>query len=147
MKHSQQRALCVVLSLFLMFGIFTPAVYAAEVTDEQVLAVIRQLEAIDSLQQMQDNRSNYKVSSNHYDSGTTDAAIAAEHEAARAGYESYISMMFSARMAAQQAYDALTPEQQAQIDPALTAKLTDTLSTTFRDGTYPVTPPQRCLHL
>lgn len=92
---------------------------ATQSTDSAVAAVITQLEAIDSLQTMQNNRKNYS---------------------AAAEYDAYIQNMFAARLAAQAAYDALSASQQAQIDSSLTAKLTDTLSTVFNAVTVPVTP-------
>ncbi len=128
------------MALLLVMGLFVPAAYASETTDAAVQAVIDQLEAIDTLQQMQDNRSKYTVKYNHYDSNTTDTAIIENHETARAGYEAYVATMFAARIAAQQAYDALTAEQQAQINASLTAKLSNDLPTVFKAETGTVTP-------
>ena len=100
----KKRMLACLLGLMMLVGMVCPAAYAAE--DEAVEAVIAQLEAIDSLQQMQDARSNYTVKNAHYDTGTTNTAVIEEHEAARSAYESYVAEMFAARVAAQQAYDA-----------------------------------------
>ena len=133
--------LVVLILLTLAIGNTVPAVFAEEVTDPAVAEVIAQLEAIDSLQQMQDMRYTYSVPANkHYDINTTDEARIALHEEQRLQYETYVSKMFAARAAAQQAYDALTDGQKAQIDPALVAKLTDKLETKLTVDTYPVTP-------
>ena len=135
------QLLAVLIVLVLGIGLGTTVAYAEEVTDEEVLAVISQLEAIDSLQQMQDARYTYSVGAyKHYDINTTDEARIALHEEQRLLYETYVSKMFAARAAAQQAYDALTDDQKAQIDPTLVAKLTDKLETKLTVDTYPVTP-------
>lgn len=136
MKHTKKFF---ALLLALLLAASALPVTAAAVEDEAVAAVIAQLESIDSLQQMQNKRYTFKASG-HYDTNPGTAANAASHETARAGYDAYVSEMFSARMAAQQAYDALTEEQKAQIDPALVAKLTDTLDTVLRVETASVTP-------
>ncbi|MBO7275998.1 MAG: hypothetical protein J6V15_06465, partial [Clostridia bacterium] len=96
----------------LICGYAEPFVYAAEITDEAVLAVIDQLTAIDTLQTIQDKRATY-TASGHYDITTTSQKVIDRHNKARTGYETYVALAFSARLAAQQAYDALTPEQQA----------------------------------
>ena len=141
MKKYVSRILAFLLAVLIVAGLVAPVVHATgEVVDEEVQAVIDQLEAIDTLQQMQAKRYTYTVKKNYYDTGTTDPAIAEEHNAARAGYETYVSEMFAARIAAQQAYDALTEEQKAQIDPDLVAKLSNDLPTVFRGGTFAVTP-------
>ena len=116
-----------------------PMAYADDVTDPEVLAVIKQLEAIETLQDIQSKRNEYKVSSIHYDSTTTDSAVITEHENARAAYETYVSEMFSARLAAKQSYEALSDSQKAQIDSELVAKLDDYLPTSLKTETYSVT--------
>ena len=136
MKHAKKFF---VLLLALLLAVSALPVTAAAVEDEAVAAVIAQLDAIDSLQQMQNKRYTFSVSS-RYDVNTTDASIIAAHETARAGYDTYVSEMFAARLAAQQAYDALTDEQKAQIDPALVAKLDNTLDTVYKSSTHSVTP-------
>ncbi|MBO7275744.1 MAG: thioester domain-containing protein, partial [Clostridia bacterium] len=123
----------------LIGGYIMPFLSAAEITDEAVLAVIDQLTAIDTLQTIQDKRATY-TASGHYDITTTSQKVIDRHNKARTGYETYVALAFSARLAAQQAYDALTPEQQAQIDPALVAKLDNKLDTVFHTATFPVTP-------
>lgn len=140
MKTALLRFLALFLALTVVMGPLLIAAQASEVTEDPVQAVIDQLEAIDTLAQMQEKRYTFKVTKNHYDTGTTDTAIIEEHDAARNGYESYLTEMFSARIAAQQAYDALTGEQKAQIDPALVAKLDNYLPTVFNSGTFAVTP-------
>lgn len=132
-------AALVALSLAVL-SIVAPSAHADEVTDPAVLEVIAQLEAIDTLQEMQDARGNYKASGGHYDTSTTNPDTIASHEKARADYESYVSEMFAARIAAQQAYDALSDDQKAQIDPTLVAKLSNELPTLFRYATHAVTP-------
>ena len=143
MKKTGLRIMSLLLALVMFAGYAAPVVHAADetdVTDEAVQAVITQLEAIDTLQQMQDKRYTYTVKDPHYDINTTDTGVIERHLARRAGYEEYVSTMFAARIAAQQAYDALTADQQAQIDSALVAKLSDYLPTVFNSGTFPVTP-------
>lgn len=129
--------LLLLLSLTLLFP--APAALATEAGDDAVQQVIAQLEAIDTLQQIQDKRSSY-TAKNHYDINTTNTSTIQSHETARANYETYVAEMFAARVAAQQAYDALTPAQQAQIDPALVAKLSNYLPTVFNTITVPVSP-------
>ena len=92
--------------------------------DDAVDAVIAQLEAIDSLQTMQDMRKNSAYTTDYAWFGETDAAVIASHEDARSRYNAYVAEMNAARLAAQIAYEALTPEQQAQIPAALVEKLT-----------------------
>lgn len=140
MNKSIMKFLSLTMVLCMIAGIFVPAARATETKDEAVAAVEAQLNAIDSLQTMQNKRSEYTVKNNHYDTGTTDTAIAEEHNAAREGYETYVAEMFSARLAAQQAYDALTDVQKAQVDPALVEKLNNDLPTVFEGGTFSVTP-------
>ena len=140
MKKMTTRISALLLSWIMTTGLLAPAVSATEVTEDPVEAVIAQLEAIDSLETMQSKRYTYTVTKAHYDTGTTDSAIAEEHEAARAAYEDYLAQMFAARIAAQKAYDALDPSQKAQISSDLTAKLNDELDTVFNTATYAVTP-------
>lgn len=113
--------------------------FASEETDTAVQSVIEQLEAIDSLQTMQNERNSYTVNS-RYNVNTADTTIITAHETARTGYESYVSEMFAARLAAQQAYNALSDVQKTQIDSDLVAKLDDELSTVFNSGTSSVSP-------
>lgn len=138
MKYKITKILSIVLACFLVANLISPVVYASDVADDEVQAVIEQLETIDSLQTMQNKRSEY-TAKGHYDTNTTDSATITAHETARAGYERYVANMFAARIAAQEAYDALSASQKAQIDSSLVAKLTDELSTTFKSGTYSVT--------
>lgn len=139
MKKRTFRFFCLLMAFVICLSMAGPVSLAAA-ADDEVQAVIDQLNAIDTLQEMQNKRYEYTVKSSHYDSNTTDTAIIAEHDAARSGYETYVAMMFAARAAAQQAYDALTPAQQAQIDPALVAKLDNYLPTVFNTQTFAVTP-------
>lgn len=99
-----------------------------------------QLEAIDTLEQMQAKRYTYKVSE-RYNVNITDASIISDHTAARSGYEAYVAEMTAARIAAQEAYDALSSDEKAQISSSLVAKLDNgPLSTKFSQPTYAVTP-------
>ena len=109
-----KRLLVLLLAALTTFGC-TAGAFAADASDSAVRAVIEQLEAIDTVQEIQNKRSEYPVTYNHYDSGTTDSAVINQHETARAGYE-------------------------AQIDPSLVAKLNDELPNEIHIGTYPVTP-------
>ena len=133
------RWLYACIALLLLLGTI-PTVSAQDVIDSQVQQVITQLEAIDTLQQIQDNRNSYKATTGHYDVTTTRTDVIADHEGKRADYETYVNGMFAARLAAKQAYDALSDSQKQLIDPALVAKLDDTLSTRFNAGTFSVTP-------
>lgn len=135
----QLYKLAFTMILFLVICLNIPIAHATEITDEKVLNVISQLESIDTLQQMQDKRNDYAVNS-RYNVYTTDTAIITAHESARTEYETYIAKMFAARVATQHAYNTLTNEQKALIDPALTAKLNNQLSTIFKAGTYSITP-------
>lgn len=140
MKNTKFRKAALLLALLLTVGSFAPAAYAEETTDDPAVeAVIAQLEAIDTLQEMQNKRNTYTAKS-HYDINTTDPAIIEAHTAARTQYETYISEMFAARIAAQQAYDSLTGSQKAAIPLELSSKLGGELSTVFNTQTLPVTP-------
>ena len=127
------------VAFILICSSITPVILATQITDDPVSAVIKQLEAIDTLQEIQNMRNQY-MASGHYDIGTTDQMVIDMHNAARSGYETYVDTMFAARIAAQKAYDELTPEQKSQIDPSLVAKLDNELSTFFDKNTFPVTP-------
>lgn len=140
MEKQLLAKLSLLLAILLLTCLAGPTVLAAEETDDAVAAVVEQLEAIDTLQEIQAARDTYKVRNNHYDINTTKEAIITEHEGIRVQYETYVNEMFAARSAAQKAYDALTDAQKAQIDPALVAKLNDTLTTVFKTATYEVTP-------
>ncbi len=134
MKNTSKKLILLICSLIFVLSASAVTASAASVED-----VINQLEAIDTLQQMQSKRSKY-TATGHYDTGTTSTSIITKHEAARAGYESYVSDMFAKRAEAQQAYDALSDAEKAQIDPALTAKLSNELPTVWKEITVPVTP-------
>lgn len=137
MKRQAKRFFAVLMLLFLAVTAASPVAYADE---DPVAAVTAQLQALDTLQEMQDARLNYPAGGGHYDINTTNGDTIASHLAARTGYETYVSEMFAARLAAQQAYDALTEEQKAQVDPELAALLTEELSTVWNFETCTVTP-------
>lgn len=137
MKKRVSAVTAMLLSAVLLLGAVVPAVAAETVTVDSVTA---QLQAIDTLQQMQDCRYQY-VATNSYDYTVLDnAALAENHLSTRERYETYLDTMFAARAAARQAYDSLSAEEQAQIDPALVAKLNNELPTVMKDKTYSVTP-------
>ena len=140
MKKRMVAKISLLLAILLVTCIVSPVALATDGADDAVSAVIEQLEAIDTLQEIQAARYSYTVKNNHYDINTTKEAIITEHESARVRYETYVSEMLAARSAAQKAYDALTPAQQAQIDPALVAKLNNSLPTVFKSDTYAVSP-------
>jgi len=129
--------------LSLLLAVLTLAVCVLPVfsdeTEATVESVTAQLEAIDTLARMQSKRDTFKASGN-YDKTTTDQTIIDGHIAAQTGYETYLTNMFAARLAAKQAYESLTPEEQAEIDPALVAKLSEELPNEILDGSYSVTP-------
>ena len=129
------------LSLFI--AVITLAVCVipvlADDTESTVESVTAQLQNIDTLAQMQNKRDTFKASG-HYDKTTTAQQYIDSHVAAQTGYKTYLTNMFAARLAAQQAYDSLTPEEQAQIDPALVAKLDNNLPNKILEGSYSVTP-------
>ena len=133
----RKRIIPLLLALVLFFSAFAPTVIAA---DEAVAAVISQLEAIDSLAQMQAKRANYNASLVFSPKKAMDApdnvAALEQHAEKRAAYMAYLSDMFAARTAAELAYNALTEAQKAQIDPALVQKLTDSLGTVFPYSKY-----------
>lgn len=138
-RRIPRRIICFVVCVLTITSSIGGA-FAAEVQDDPVSAVIAQLEAIDTLQQIQNKRSSYIANAGHYDVNTTDTAIITAHTTARSGYEAYSASMFAARAAAQQSYDALTGAQKAQISPDLVAKLNNELPTVFSYKTYSVTP-------
>ncbi len=139
MPRSVLRFASFFLSILITIGIVLPAAQAVDSESDAVSAVSAQLNAIDSLQTMQEKRSEYPVKSSS-DTGTTDTSILSQHEEKRSQYEAYVAKMLSARVAARQAFDSLSPEEQSQIDPALIAKLNDSLSTQFHSESIPVTP-------
>ena len=93
MKKVTVNILSVLMAFVLFASSFSTSAYAAEITDEAVLEVIAQLEAVDTLKQMQDKRSEYAVNS-RYNAITTDNTIISDHENARAEYEAYVEKMF-----------------------------------------------------
>lgn len=109
----------------MLLSVVAPVAFTAEA---DVADVIAQLEAVDTLQQMQNKRSTYTVSKNW---DASDPDIVAEHTAARNGYETYVAEMFAARLAAKQAYEALSEAEKAQVPAELVAKLDDNLPTVY----------------
>ena len=114
MKKTTMRIVAFLSVILLYIGFTAPQAYA---TDEAVLNVISQLETIDTLQEMQNKRSQYSTA---------------------AEYEEYISKMFAARLAAQSSYDTLTDLQKAQIGSEMTAKLDNKLDTVYYSPTVSV---------
>lgn len=66
MRKLSVRIFSYLLLILLIFDVTVSGVCAADTTDEAVLAVTTQLEAIDSLQEMQNKRSEY-TSADEYD--------------------------------------------------------------------------------
>ena len=133
-----KKVLSFIMVIALMFTAVLPCVYAADETS--VSQVEEMLKGIDTLQQMQNKRSSYTASGGNYDLGTTSSSVITKHNNARAGYEGYVSDMFNKRAAAQQAYDALSDEEKAQVNPTLVSKLSNELPTVFKTGECSVTP-------
>ena len=138
----RKRWLALATALVMLMSIVTTVVAAD--TGPTVESVTAMLQAIDTLQQMQDKRDTY-TTNGHWDRNTnpttaSNITIINNHTTKRDTYETYLANMFLARAEAQVAYDSLSPEEQAQIDPALVAKLSTELATTFNVGTYDVTP-------
>jgi LPXTG-motif cell wall-anchored protein len=125
MKRIIFRISAICFAAVMLLSIAVPVAFTAE---RDVAAVIAQLEAIDTLQQMQNKRSTYTVSKSW---NASDPDIVAEHTAARNGYETYVADMFAARLAAKQAYEALSESDKAQIPANLVAKLDDNLPTVY----------------
>lgn len=130
MSKKLARILLVFACLFVLSGSMAAQAESAS-AGNSVSAVIAQLEAIDTLEEMQAARSNFTVSGNY------SASNAAEHEAAHAGYAAYLSRMNAARMAAKTAYESLSADQKAQIDSALVAKIYDSLETVWYMDEHP----------
>lgn len=136
MKKSRVNLIMLICTFILGIALIVPMVSAASDVD----GVISQLEAIDTLQQMQDKRSKYSAGNKHYDINTTNESIISKHEKARADYEAYVADMFAQRSAAKEAYDALSDEEKAQIPSSLAEKLSEELSTRLMTGEFSVTP-------
>ena len=125
MKKMFFRLTAICFASVIIMSLAIPAAFTAEA---DVADVIAQLEAIDTLQQMQNKRATYTVSKNW---DASDPDIVAEHTAARNGYETYIADMFAARLAAKQAYEALSDTEKAQVPAGLVSKLDDNLPTVY----------------
>lgn len=139
MKKIITKLTAIIVVTILLLGLSVPIL---AVDDTDVQAVISMLESIDTLQQMQDNRDLYAFEANQYHCDVLYQPVArlTKHMTQRNTYESYLTNMFASRAAALQAYNSLTAEQQAQIDPALVAKLDNNLDTVFHTPTLSVTP-------
>ena len=126
--------------IMVLIMIFTTMPTFALGSDESAVSQVEELlRGIDTLQQMQNKRSSYSASG-HYDITTTNTNTINKHNTARNNYETYLENMFDKREAARSAYEALTDEQKAQLDPALVAKLSDEISTSYLIKEYSVTP-------
>ena len=132
-----KKFLSFIMAIMLVFSTSLTCVYASEANT--VSEVEEMLRNIDTLQQMQDKRNSYTVSG-HYDINTTNSTTIKKHNSTRSNYEVYVTEMFAKRQAAQQAYDALSDEEKAQLDPELVEKLKDELPTVFKSGEYTITP-------
>ena len=142
MKRLGTRLLSALLLMVMATGLLSPTVFAVDgETAPTVESVIAQLNAIDSLQEMQDKRYKSPYSrTGKYDINTTDTGVITSHTTARTEYDAYIAQMFAARLAAQQAYNSLTEDQKAQIDASLVSKLSNELPNKFYQTTFDVTP-------
>ena len=129
-----RKALSVSLVICMLMAILPKVLLADDVTVEDVKS---QLEAIDTLQEMQDARENFKASGSYSD------ATAENHKLKRAEYEQYLADMFKAREEAAEAYAALSAEEQNLIDDELVAKLGNELDTTWNDVSYTVSDSVR----
>ncbi len=123
MKKFRQK-LSVLLAICMLMTMMPASALANEVT---VASVTAQLEAIDTLQEMQNARKNFKAS------GTYSDATAENHELKRAGYEQYLADMQTARQEAAEAYAALSGEEKASIEPELVEKLDNNLNTVWNE--------------
>ena len=132
-----KKSVCFFISLLFLFVSGLSCAYAAD--KYTVSQVEEMLQNIDTLQQMQDNRSKY-TASGHYDINTTNATTINRHNTARTGYEAYVADMLAKRSEAQNAYDALSDEEKAQLDSSLVAKLSEELPTSYLIKEYAVTP-------
>ncbi len=126
MRRMIFRISAICAAAVLLVSIVLPVAFTAD--GDAVADVTAQLEAIDTLQQMQNKRATYTVSKNW---DASDPDIVAEHTQARNGYETYVAEMFAARLAAKQAYEALSESERAQIPADLVAKLDDNLPTVY----------------
>ena len=133
MKRIASRFISFLTAALLIAGAAAPAAFTA---DEDVESVTAQLEAIDTLAQMQSKKSQFTVSG-HYNAEDPDSVQ--EHLDAINGYRNYIIEMRAQRAAAKQAYDALSDSEKEQIPAELAEKLNDTLDTVFRYNSYPIT--------
>ena len=133
MKKSTVKILTVVLAALTVFSAVSPCVFSA---DGDVDEVIAQLQAIDTLAQMQSKKSQFTVSGNY---NADDPDSVREHLDAVNGYRNYVIEMLAQRAAAKQAYELLSDSGKEQIPAELTEKLSDTLDTVFRYNSYPVT--------
>ena len=132
-----KKLISFIMVLVLMFTTVMLCAYAAD--DVTVSQVEEMLNGIDTLKQIQDKRSSY-TASGHYDVTTTNQTVINKHNTARNGYESYVAEMLEKRAAAQQAYDALSSDEKAQLDPNLVAKLSNELPNSVMTGEFSVTP-------
>ena len=133
MRKSVSRVISFIIAALLILTAAAPAAFTA---DTDVESVTQQLEAIDTLAQMQAKKSQFTVSG-HYDADNPDSVE--EHLAAINGYRNYIIEMRALRAAAKQAYETLSDSEKAQIPSALVEKLSDKLDTVYNFKSYPVT--------
>ncbi len=129
------KILSLALAMLLAFSALPAVSYVH--ADDDVDRVAELLSGIDSLQEMQDRRSEFRVSSAYK---ADDPNSVAEHKAAQEGYASYVLEMNEKRLEAKKAYDALTDSQQAALDESLVRKLTDEIGPEFIDRTYQLFP-------
>lgn len=141
MKKKMVRLWALFTALVLLVSSGIPTVSAANATVE---SVTEQLQAIDSLQTMLNKRysADYTLAEGEtvYNVTVTNQSIIDKHRSLHKKYANYLASMNAARAEAQLAYNSLTDEQKAQIDPVLVAKLTDKPKNKFLTGPFAVTP-------
>ena len=123
------QGLSVLLVICMLITMMPKVNLANEVTVESVIA---QLQEIDTLQEMQNERASFKAS------GTYSDATAENHKLMREGYEKYLADMLTAREDAAEAYAALSEEDKALIAPELVKKLDNNLDTVWNSISYNV---------
>ncbi|MBQ4245412.1 MAG: Cys-Gln thioester bond-forming surface protein [Clostridia bacterium] len=133
MKKNAVKILTFILSALVAFGAAAPLALSAQ---SDVDDVISQLEAIDTLAQMQSKKSQFTASGN-YNASSPESVE--EHLAAQNGYRNYVIGMRAQREAAAQAYGALSDSEKDQVPAALVAKLDDTLNTVFKPRNVSIT--------
>ena len=133
MKKHAAQLIALITAVLIAFGVAAPTAFTAQSDIDDVTA---QLEAIDTLAQMQAKKTQFTVSG-HYDASSS--ASVEEHLNAVNGYKNYVIEMRAKREAAKQAYEALSESDKQQIPQTLVSKLSDTLDTVYNPRTATIT--------